>query len=117
MYPPTAAERLRERGIDALAVKESPELTGRDDADVLALAALDRRILVTENVADFAVLARTVEHVGMVFCHPRRFPRVPHHLGRFVAALAALAVAPPAGLGSGDAVQWWLEHDTPGSDE
>ena len=34
MYPPVAAEQLRSRGIDAVAVKESPALMGLED-DVL----------------------------------------------------------------------------------
>lgn len=109
MYPPAAAEPLRERGIDALAVKESAELSGLGDRELLAFAAADQRVLVTENVADFAVLARTEEHVGIVFCHPRRFPRDRDHIPRLVTALEALSKSAPPGLGS-QPVQWWLEQ-------
>jgi hypothetical protein len=109
MYPPAAAERLRHQGIDTLAVKESAELSGLGDRELLAFAALDRRVLVTENVADFAVLARVEEHVGIVFCHPRRFPRDADHIPRLVTALAMLCHSAPAGLGS-QPVQWWLER-------
>ena len=98
MYPPAAAELLRQRGIDTLAVKESAELCGLGDRELLAFAAVDRRVMVTENVADFAVLARTEEHVGIVFCHPRRFPRDADHIVRLVTALADLAKSAPASL-------------------
>lgn len=109
MYPPAGAELLRQRGIDALAVKESAELSGLGDRELPAFAAGDQRVLVTENVADFAVLARTEEHVGIVFCHPRRFPRDPDHIPRLVTALTALSKSPPPELGS-QPIQWWLEQ-------
>jgi hypothetical protein len=108
MYPPTAAELLRRRDIDALAVKESAELSGLGDHDLLVFAISDHRVLVTENIADFAVLARTEEHGGIVFCHPRRFPRDADHIPRLVSALAALATTAPPGLGS-QPIVWWLE--------
>jgi Domain of unknown function (DUF5615) len=52
------AERLRRRGHDVFALDEHRELDGLPDADVLALAARDRRILVTFNVRDFAPILR-----------------------------------------------------------
>jgi len=109
MYPPAAADLLRQRGIDALAVKESAELAGLGDRELLAFAAGDQRVLVTENVADFALLARTEEHAGIVFCHPGGFPRDPDHIPRFVTALVALSKSAPPGLGS-QPIQWWLEQ-------
>lgn len=112
MYPPAAAERLRDRGVDAVAVKESAALAGLEDDALLALASLDRRILVTENIADFAVLGRTSEHVGIVFCHPRRFPRSRDHLRRLVEALVLLASSEPPGLGDQPS-HWWLEPPVP----
>src|SRR5262245_48246845 len=108
MYPPAAADRLRRRNIDTLAVKERADLSGLSDRELLAFAAADRRVLVTENIADFAVLARSEEHVGIVFCHPRRFPRDPDHVQRLTSALALLSKAAPPGLGS-QPLQWWLE--------
>jgi hypothetical protein len=108
MYPPVAAEQLRRRGVDAVAVKESPAITGLEDDILLALAALDRRVLVTENIADFAVLGRVAEHVGIVFCHPKRFPRTMDHIQRLVEALDLLASSKPPGLGD-QPTQWWLQ--------
>ena len=112
MYPPAASERLRERGVDAVAVKEFSELRGLGDAPLLAIANLDRRVLVTENVSDFAPLGRTAEHVGLVFCHPARFPQDAGHLGALVDALVALDADAPAGLGV-QPMQWWLSAPPP----
>ncbi len=108
MYPPAAAARLRDRGLDAMAVKELPELAGQEDVDVLAAAACDRRVLVTENVADFALIGRTQGHVGIIFCHHRRFPRDARRIERLVLALEALDRAEPYGLGE-EPIQWWLK--------
>lgn len=52
------AERLRGQGHHVLALDEHRELDGLSDADVLALAAQDGRILVTFNVCDFAPILR-----------------------------------------------------------
>ncbi|MGH9064992.1 MAG: DUF5615 family PIN-like protein [Acidimicrobiales bacterium] len=49
MCPPVAAERLRDRDIDALAVTESTALAGLEDEAILALAGLDQRVLVTSR--------------------------------------------------------------------
>jgi hypothetical protein len=99
MCPPVTAERLRDRSIDADASKESTALAGLDDDVILTLATLDQRVIVTENVLDFAVLARRAEHVGIVFCHPGRFPRDPDNLRRLVDAMVALNAIAPPGLG------------------
>jgi hypothetical protein len=48
------ADKLRERGHDVLALDERRDLEGIDDADVLALAAEEQRIVVTFNIRDFA---------------------------------------------------------------
>lgn len=50
------AAKLRQRGHDVLALDERRDLEGIDDAEVLALAAEERRIVVTFNVSDFAPL-------------------------------------------------------------
>lgn len=75
MYPPTLAHALRDKGHDVIAVAESAELAGGDDATVLDAATADGRCLVTENVRDFAVLVRYSRHAGVLFVHARRWPR------------------------------------------
>jgi len=52
------AEGLRKQGHDVLALDEHRELDGMPDADVLALAAVEGRIVVTFNVRDFAPILR-----------------------------------------------------------
>ena len=49
---------LRAAGHDVRALQEEPALEGLDDADVLALAASEGRIVVTRNSRHFAPIAR-----------------------------------------------------------
>jgi hypothetical protein len=108
MYPPAAAVQLRNQAVNAVAAKEQRELTGLSDDELLAAAFADRRVLVTENIKDFAALTRTTEHVGIIYCHPRRFPRDAKRIRRLVEALVSLSDDVPPGLGR-DPVDWWLE--------
>lgn len=55
---PNVGRRLEENGNDVRALDQEPALEGLDDDDVLALAATERRILVTHNVADFPRILR-----------------------------------------------------------
>jgi hypothetical protein len=55
MLPPTTAEELNARGHDATSLREAG-LRGLEDAEVLAFAVKERRVLVTENFGDFAML-------------------------------------------------------------
>jgi hypothetical protein len=87
MYPPLLAGMLRDKGHDVLAVAASTELTGADDATVLDAAAADRRCLVTENVRDFAMLARYTTHAGLLLANPRRWPRTPEGIPRLAAVM------------------------------
>jgi hypothetical protein len=49
---------FRELGHDTFALDEHRELDGLDDPDVLALAAKERRVLITHNVRDFPDVLR-----------------------------------------------------------
>lgn len=80
MYPPSIAEQLRDRGHDVQAVTERPELRALADTDIFALAQEQRRAVVTENVADFSVIAsgydqRGQAHHGLVLVAPGSYPR------------------------------------------
>ena len=55
---PKVGGPLGERGHNVRALDQEPELEGLGDEDVLALASEDRRILVTDNVADFPGILR-----------------------------------------------------------
>jgi len=112
-FSPEIARQLRDRGHDAVAVRDLVEVRGLSDAEVLSLATGQRRAIVTENVADFVELHRAAiitrsTHFGLVFTSPRQFPRTRRAIGRLVRALEALLTTHP----SADALRdqtWWLE--------
>ena len=87
-YSPEIAKQLRERGHDVVAVVERPQLGGASDRDLLPAMAEERRAILTENVADFAPVARQSEsdHCGLVFSS---LPRSRDTIGLFVEALDA----------------------------
>ena len=63
---PTVANRLRAEGFDVAHVRDRGIL-GATDAEVLAKALIEDRILVTSNVDDFARLAGAIDvHGGIV---------------------------------------------------
>jgi predicted nuclease of predicted toxin-antitoxin system len=67
----TIGRRLREAGHDVLALDEHRELERLDDQSVLALAALEERILVTFDVRDFSGILQQwavdgCSHVGCI---------------------------------------------------
>jgi hypothetical protein len=80
MYPPSIAEQLRDRGRDVHAVTERQELRALADSDIFALAQQEQRAVVTENIADFSVIAggydqRGQTHHGLVLVAPGSYPR------------------------------------------
>ena len=73
------AKRLRERGVDAVAIAEEPSLRGLGDPDVFEIAQVQERAVVTYNRDDFEAIVRECaelgrEHHGLVIVHPVRFP-------------------------------------------
>lgn len=74
------AAELRKRGHNVIAATERGELRRLGDAELLAAAVDERRAIVTEDVRHFAVLhlhylSVGKAHFGIVYTHPRRFPR------------------------------------------
>ena len=113
-FSPEIARQLRDRGHDAVAVREQSGIRGLSDREVLALATTQRRAVVTENVADFIELHRAAvithtSHFGLIFTSPRQFPRTRRAIGRLVRALEALLAAYPMTDGLRDQT-WWLER-------
>ncbi len=99
MFSPTIAVKLRDRGIDAVAIAERPELRSLPDPEVLELATAEERILVTFNIKDFQMLDRQWatsgrQHGGIVFVAHRRFPRQGGAIGQLVTELYALIIRP-----------------------
>lgn len=79
MLSPALAEQLRQCGRDVIAVSERIELRSLDDAEQLAAATGDARVLVTRDVADFLQLDRRWRaegraHAGIVLV-TLRLPR------------------------------------------
>lgn len=113
-FSPEIARQLRGRGHDVIAVRERTELHGLSDADLLAWASarMQRRAIVTENVADFVelhrrALLRGLPHAGLVFTSPHGFPRTRRAIGRLVRALDALLVERPEPNALAGQT-WWL---------
>jgi hypothetical protein len=80
MHAPRVAEDLSARAWDVIAVAAEPNLRGLPDAEIMAHAAHTGRAIVTENVADFSILAnewatKGQDHAGIVFTNPTRFDR------------------------------------------
>lgn len=93
-YAKAIAQGLRDLGYDVVAAVECGWET-LDDAELLDACAAEGRALLTNNVADFAVIARrwTGEHrthAGLIFTSDRSRPRDLEQTGRYVADLAAL---------------------------
>jgi len=105
-YPARLAIRLVDRGVDAAAVQNS-DLAGVDDATVLRSAVADRRVVITEDVNTFSeAISQVPDHCGVVFVHPRRWPRTGPGLTRIEDALVILVEQPIPGLGEYPVVHW-----------
>lgn len=94
-YRREIAEQLRDLGHDVTAVEEHPELEGIDDEPLLRQARDDRRALLTNNVRDFAPLARQwaasgEDHAGLIFTSDESMPRSRNTIGLYVKRLSEL---------------------------
>lgn len=112
-YSSAIARELRRRGHDVFSVTERPELVGRSDRELLAAMRDERRALLTENVADFAPVVRTLvasgeDHWGVVFSSPRSLPRGAATIGLFAEALDRLLSERRAEDALKDQI-WWLQ--------
>src|ERR1700691_2223742 len=93
MYPHSIAEQLRLKGHDVDAVMARSELRGMSDDELFARAQVERRAVVTENVADFCRIADGLDrggsaHHGLVLVDPSRYRRGDRRtIGRMVRAL------------------------------
>lgn len=114
MHAPAVGAELRARGYDVVAVKERPDLIGAADHSLLAAATQEERAVVTENVRDFAPLHQWLtgageHHVGLVFTHPRRFPRgARNHVRLLSDALATFLDEQSGPLADVQSFVWWL---------
>jgi Domain of unknown function (DUF5615) len=93
-YSPRIAQSLRERGHDAVAAIEAG-WEAEDDEPLLVLCADDQRALLTNNVADCAVIGRRWNtegraHHGLIFSSDASLPRTRDNIGRYVDLMDAL---------------------------
>lgn len=93
-YSPKIAEQLRTRGHDTVAAKERG-WEQCDDESLLGICTNEGRTLVTNNVADFTVIARrwaieSRSHAGLIFTSDASMPRHRETIGRYVNALDQL---------------------------
>ena len=116
MHSPAVADLLRAEGVDVDAAADRADLLGTADVDLLAAAAGEGRVLVTENVKDFAAIDQrwaAVDrlHAGLVFTHPERFPRgAGNHAAVLAEALAAFVADQAGALQDVPAFVWWLDR-------
>ncbi len=94
MLNASIAEQLRRRGHDAQATQGNTGLEGKKDPDLLRAARELDRVIVTDNVQDFARLHRQFlvvgeDHAGIILVPPSRYPRSKRTLGLWVNALDA----------------------------
>lgn len=79
MLPPSVARELNGRGHDAVSVYDL-DMAGADDHEVFDRAVADRRVIVTENFADYSLalnarLSRDQPCVPVVFVRKPALPR------------------------------------------
>jgi predicted nuclease of predicted toxin-antitoxin system len=108
---PKVAAQLAKAGFDVVAASSQAHTRNITDEELLAVATADNRVIVTENIADFAPLAahwaadgRT--HPGIILTHPDKFNRSrASYPGSLIRALKVILSAPPP---SDDSWVWWI---------
>lgn len=110
-HDPEAARRLDARGHDVSALAARELGRSLSDPEVLDLATVEHRAVVTENARDFVVehrrrLAAGVAHFGIVITSPRRYPRGRRSIGALIEALDGLLRVHPAEDALRDQLIW-----------
>ncbi len=111
MPGPQIARELRERGHDAIAIKEREEWAACSDDQVMDLAREERRAVVTDNLRDYrpraaaATLPGGPGHYGMVFI-PAGYRRTKADIGRIADALERKLAAHPGDHGLRSQESW-----------
>jgi Domain of unknown function (DUF5615) len=95
MLSPAIAEQLRQRGHDVTSVAGDPELVGRPDEEILAIATAEARALVTCNIKDLLPIAQAWRadgrsHSGLVCVPASSFPQQRGFIGTLIKAIDEL---------------------------
>ncbi|MGQ0632349.1 MAG: DUF5615 family PIN-like protein [Sporichthyaceae bacterium] len=119
-YSTTIAANLRSRGHDVIAAVER-DWHGLGDADLVDACRTESRALLTNNVADFAIIARSLatgghSHQGLIFTSDTSLPRTLHTIGRYVDLLDAVMQNNPADDALVDTITWLGPHSTTSDD-
>ena len=112
MLSPAIARQLRSRGHDVEPVAGNPDREALSDPEVLALARVEHRAIVTNNLRDFrplhheAITPGGAGHFGMIFI-PSSYRRTKADAGKIIAALEVILTQYPGekDLANGEA---WL---------
>ena len=94
MLSPEIARQLRARGHDVEAVAGHPGWEGLSDAQIMAVARTECRVVVTNNLRDYrplhseAITRGGQGHFGMIFM-PTSYRRTRSDTGRIITALEA----------------------------
>lgn len=109
-YSRIIAEQLRNKDHDVVAAVERG-WEQEDDEPLLALCAAEQRALVTNNVADFTVIAQSWaaqgrQHAGLIFTSDTSLPRTRGTIGTYLQLLDELLAQHPALDGFTDLVHW-----------
>lgn len=108
-YSTKIADQLRARGHDVVAAVERGWHLEEDES-LLALCHGEQRTLLTNNVADFAFIARQWaaegrSHSGLIFTSDAAMPRSRNTIGRYVTALDEVLIS-QRGTYALDQVRW-----------
>jgi hypothetical protein len=110
-HSPKVATQLAKAGFDVVAAGSQAHTRNITDAELLEAATADDRVVVTENIADFVLLATQWaadgrRHPGVLLTHPDKFKRSKSsYPGSLMRALKAFLEGPPP---PGDSWVWWL---------
>ena len=115
MHSPVVATVLAAEGVDIVSVAAATTLRGSTDETLLEWSTMQKRVLVTENIVDFQVIATSwavsgKSHSGLLFTHPRRFARASRaYPGNVIEALRWWRQQSDVTLVSDDSSPvWWL---------
>lgn len=109
-YSSQIAIQLRKRRCDVVAAIERG-WEEEEDEPLLSLCADESRTLLTNDVADFTVIARRWalqgrHHAGLVFTSDVSLPRSRHTIGLYVTALQGLMRGNPGDDAFTDRIHW-----------